>query len=284
MKYLLASLLICLLLPLPAASQDLPEGWTWTYYRPTNTGIQGDYSDALWIDPQGDPYIAAYNPIWNEGGVARFDQASDSWENLSNVDHPLMGSAELTNSYRVHEFIPEAGGRLWMLTWGALLSYRPDEGPASLVRYDPAGSPLPVADLRDMARAPDGSLWICADGAGLVRFEPQTEQWTVWGGTPGQDGWPGWQILYRVNVQPLPEGGYLVWVEDDFYGRVVYDSSTQQFSPVPNNDQPGEIAELVRNGADGAGNVWMLREKAGSLGWSLDIRQPDGSWVEPPQP
>ncbi len=268
----------------PAGAVDLPEGWSWTYYRPTNTGIQGDYSDALWIDGKGDPYIAAYNPIWNEGGVARFDQTNERWENLSNVDYPVIGDPDLTNSYRVLEFIPEPDGRLWMFTGGGLLSYRPDQGPSSLVRYDSYNSPLPFATMRDVDRAPDGSLWICCEGAGLVRFEPKTETWTIWNGAAGDDGWPGWQLINRVNVQPQPEGGYLVWVQDYFYGRVVFDSATQNFSPVPNNDQPGEIAQLIRNGADEAGNVWMLREKEGSMGWSLDYRQPDGTWVVPPQP
>ena len=33
--------------------------YSWRYYRPGNTGIQGDQVTALWIDEIGDPYIAA---------------------------------------------------------------------------------------------------------------------------------------------------------------------------------------------------------------------------------
>lgn len=31
--------------------------FSWRYYRPGNTGIQGDYNEALWVDPTGAVYI-----------------------------------------------------------------------------------------------------------------------------------------------------------------------------------------------------------------------------------
>ena len=262
----------------------LPEGWSWTYYRPTNTGIQGDNSDALWIDANGDPYIAAYNPFWEEGGFARFIQAENRWENVSNVDYPIIGDPTVTGSARFRELLPDGGGVLWMNTWHALFSYRPAVGPSSFKRFDATSSPMPSGSLRDIARAPDGSLWICCNGGGLTRYQPGAGAWTVWDGNASVDGWPGWTGLDRVNVQPQPEGGYLVWIEDEFYGRVVFDSVTELFSSVPNSDQPGEVARMIRNAADDAGNVWMFREQDGSAGWTLDYRRPDGSWVSPPQP
>ncbi len=265
----------------PSVARSLPEGWTWTYYRPTNTGIQGDNSEALWIHPDGDPYIAAYNPIWEEGGFARFVRSENRWEGVSNVDHPIIGDPEVLGSARFREFIAD-GDRLWANTWVALFSYRPDVGPASLKRFDSTNTPLPYGSLRDMAMAPDGSLWICSDGGGLARYEPAIGGWTVWGANTGPDGWPGWTGLDRVNVQPTTGGEYLVWIEDGFWGRVVFDSATQLFSDVPNDDLPGDVARMIRNAADEAGNVWMFREQEGSAGWNLDYRRPDGTWVSPP--
>jgi hypothetical protein len=265
-------------------AQTLPDDWDWTYYRPTNTGIQGDNSDALWIDADGDPYIAAYNPFWEEGGFARFIQSEKRWENVSNVDYPLIGDPEDLGAARIREILPDGEGRLWLITWGALLSYRPDIGPTSLKRFDSINSPMPNGFMRDIDRAPDGSLWICCDGGGLVRYEPTAGTWTVWGAGADPDGWPGWAGVDRVNVQELPGGNYLVWVEDEFWGRVVYDSATQLFSSVPNNDQPGEVARMIRNAVDETGNVWMFREQAGSLGWDLDFIRPDGSWGTPHHP
>lgn len=54
--------LLTVLLPILLAAQA-PFQYSWRYYRPGNTGIQGDYATALWIDSNGDPYIAA-----NTGG------------------------------------------------------------------------------------------------------------------------------------------------------------------------------------------------------------------------
>jgi hypothetical protein len=41
--------------------------YSWRYYTTGNTGIMGDYAEALWIDHDGDPYIAAYTPGWDNG-------------------------------------------------------------------------------------------------------------------------------------------------------------------------------------------------------------------------
>ena len=55
--------------------------YSWRYYRPGNTGIQGDHVEAIWIDHDGDPYIAAYTPGWEEGGFAKYIQSKQ--ENIS---------------------------------------------------------------------------------------------------------------------------------------------------------------------------------------------------------
>ena len=52
--------------------------FSWRYYTPTNTGIQGDEAEAVWIDTDGNPWIAAYNPVFEEGGFSKFDLASSS--------------------------------------------------------------------------------------------------------------------------------------------------------------------------------------------------------------
>ena len=41
---------------------------SWRYYRPGNTGIQGDYCEAIWIGPDNDPWIGGYDPGFEEGG------------------------------------------------------------------------------------------------------------------------------------------------------------------------------------------------------------------------
>ncbi|HPG34603.1 MAG: hypothetical protein M9948_06395 [Lentimicrobium sp.] len=68
--------------------------YSWRYYRPGNTGIQGDNATALWVNANGDPYIAANTGNWGEGGFALFNQSGNQWINYSNVDYPVLGSFE----------------------------------------------------------------------------------------------------------------------------------------------------------------------------------------------
>ena len=279
----LAAAMLAATLATPAAAQAMPEDWTWTYYRPTNTGIQGDNAYAVWVDAAGDPYIAAYNPIWEEGGFARFIQGENRWENFSNVDYPAMGMPEVPGSVRIQEIIETDDGTLWMLVWSGLISYHPETGPSSLKRIDSTNSPLPAGDTRDMALAPDGSLWIASDGGGLAQYDPANDTWNVWNANPGPDGWPGWVGVEKVNVQPVGGGDYLVWLEVFVFGHLVYSTATGEFTELP-SDQPGDIAAMIRSGVDDQGNVWMLREISGSMAFSLDYRRPDGSWVTPAQP
>lgn len=72
----------------PSLGAGAAPEYSWRYYRPGNTGIQGDYNYALWIDPQGNPYIGGYNPFFGEGGFAKFIPNENRWVNHSNVDYP----------------------------------------------------------------------------------------------------------------------------------------------------------------------------------------------------
>ena len=57
------SLLFAALLSSGIAVAQSPT-YSWRYYRPGNTGIQGDYNEAIWIDAANNPYIAGYNPFF----------------------------------------------------------------------------------------------------------------------------------------------------------------------------------------------------------------------------
>lgn len=53
---LLSSLSLASLLAV-ASFAGGPEKLTWRYYRPGNTGIQGDTNECIWIDSDNDPWI-----------------------------------------------------------------------------------------------------------------------------------------------------------------------------------------------------------------------------------
>lgn len=258
---------------------------TWKYYRTGNTGVQGDYSDALWIDDGGTLYLGAYVPSFEEGGFARFIESENRWENFSNVDYPQMADWEQVGSARISDFCPDDQGRLWMGTWRGLIFFDPAIGAESLRRFDPETSPLPGGHTLDVDVAPDGTVWLGAygNGGGVFRYDPATETWTIWDSLSRANGWPGWPFTHATVVQPKPGGGYLVWVDDSF-GRAVFDSDTQRFQQLPNTGARGEIMSVLANGGDDVGNVWMLRYTAPGQLYSVDYRRPDGTFVSPPFP
>jgi hypothetical protein len=87
--------------------------YSWRYYRPGNTGIQGDQATALWISENGDPYIAAATGGWGEGGFAKFIQSENKWINYSNVDYPVLGSFDNAD-VQILDIVEDNQQNLWM--------------------------------------------------------------------------------------------------------------------------------------------------------------------------
>ena len=90
-----ASAIVCLLLALSAGTvAGAAPDTSWRYYRVGNTGIQGDFNEALWLDADGNPYIGGYDANFEEGGFAQFLVGENRWVNYSNVDHAVLGHPE----------------------------------------------------------------------------------------------------------------------------------------------------------------------------------------------
>ncbi|MBP1643170.1 MAG: SMP-30/Gluconolactonase/LRE-like region [Acidobacteria bacterium] len=282
--------------PAPAAG-EIP-GATWRYYRPGNTGIQGDFNEAIFVGADGDPWIGGYDPSFEEGGVAKLVQAENRWINISSVDYPVIGHPDLTGTARVSDIVADADGLLWMSTWRSALRLDPEVGASSLVNFASASPALANGGSRDLDIAPDGTIWFALVGfggfqGGVVRHTPGTSDWHYWtgGAAPqGGNGWPQlvWNVIY-LSVQPKPGGGYVVWADaDNGVGLVSFDSDTQLWTHHPFEFVPGALLELPgKDCVDDAGNLWV-RRFAGFVGneavYSLDVRTPSGSWIVPPQP
>ncbi len=251
--------------------------YSWRYYRPGNTGIQGDYNGALWVDPTGAVYIGGYDPGFEEGGFSRFIHSENRWENYSNVDYPVIGHPDDTGTTRVSDIVPDAAGRLWMATWRGALTFDPAGGVASLTRYGPGNSALSDSGVWDIDRAPDGTMWFISDGA--VRYDPATDTWTHLG-----------LGLMTVGVQPKPGGGYLVWSSNiaPYQDQtLVFDSDTEQWTTYtwdPNGPSGQIVGMPGLDCVDESGNLWAMRTNAPGEWNSLDYRGPDGAWATPPEP
>jgi hypothetical protein len=254
--------------------------YSWRYYRPGNTGIQGDYNEAIWIGPDGDPYLGGYEPAFEEGGFAKFVQAENRWENYSNVDYPIIGHPDDTGTARVSDIVADANGKLWLATWRGALWFDPAVGGASIINYGPHNSLLPGGRTSDVDIAPDGSVWFVSisvvwGGGGVTRYQPSTDTWTYW--ATGNS---------HLSVQPKPGGGYFVWSADTYYGYVFrFDSATQVWTTLPFPPAPGDFVGMPgKDCVDDVGNLWALRLVPDG-GWeTLDYRRPDGTWVTPAPP
>ncbi len=264
-----------------AGAAEAQTQYAWRYYRPGNTGIQGDYCDALWIGPDNDPWIGGYVPAFEEGGLARFVQSENRWINVSNVDYPEIGHPNNTGTTRVRDITPDSQGNLWMGTGRGVLKFNPGIGPDSLKRFGTHNSPWPGGWVTNVEMAPDGTLWASGystawGGGGLMRFNPASSTWTFLGGNRPE----------TLAIQPKPGGGYYVWAADGpgTIGQTQrYDSTTQAWTTFPSTS--GNPRNLPGNKCvDPDGNMWIYRVLPDNFNAVLDCRRPDGTWIGVPPP
>ncbi len=263
-----------------AASAAEPT-YSWRYYRPGNTGIQGDYCDAIWIGPDNDPWIGGYDPGFEEGGLAKFIQSENRWINVSNVDYPEIGHPEDTGTTRVRDITPDAQGNLWMGTGTGVLRFNPSVGPSSLKRWGADNSPWPGGWVTNIEVAPDGTVWASGYATvwgfgGLMRYSPATGAWT----------YLGFNRPEALAVQSKPGGGYYLWATapEGYVGESErYDSTTQSWTTFPQTS--GNPRALGGGHAvDAAGNMWVDRMLPDNFNSVLDCRRPDGAWIGVPPP
>jgi Secretion system C-terminal sorting domain len=250
------------------AQSNLPSNWR--FYRPGNTGIQGDNAYALWVDENGDPYIAANTGNWGEGGFAKFDQATNKWINYSNVDLPILGGFD-NGDIHIEDIIEDYDHNLWMAKMTGAIKFNPSIGASSIENFDSSNSEL-LGYSSDADLAPDSSIWFISGG--LVRYRPQNNEWTYVGGASA-----------RVSVQPKPDGSYIVWSADIYYGYVFQYNSATDVLTTTTPELLGDVAGLPgKDCVDDEGNFWALRMAENGDWETLEYQRPNGEWVHPVHP
>jgi len=79
------SLLSLLLLAAGAAAAQ-PQ---WSLVKPSNTGIPGEAIETIQWAPNGDLWVGARWPNYEEGGIGVFDFETEIWSGWSNFETPL---------------------------------------------------------------------------------------------------------------------------------------------------------------------------------------------------
>lgn len=251
--------------------------YEWRYYRPSNTGIQGDFNEALWIGPDRNPWIAGYDASFEEGGISQFIFPENRWVNYSNVDIPEIGHPFQDAVSRIADIDVDSRGKLWMATGAGALYLDPAKGARTIRRFGSHNSPIPDGWKRSVEVAPDGTVWFSAystfwGSGGVSRYNPRSGQWQVF---PQFDS-------AKLAIQPRPGGGYYVWTMD-VQEASRWDSTTQTWTNLPVAN--GNPSFLPGNSAtDSAGNTWMYKWTDATLfTMQFDLRRPDGTWVNTPR-
>jgi len=243
----------------------------WTIHKPSNTGVPGDTTLDIVVDADGKPWIPGYIPFWEEGGMSRFDIATNTWFPVTNVDYPEIASP------RFNDIDIDADGIMWIGSDDGLLRYDPQLD--TIVRYDKFNTPMPGDQIGTVSLAPDGSIWLAIHNhgesppGGLVRFDPVLDTWNVWttaNGLPWGDDWPGWDWIDYAAAAPDDGGGYTVYFGSMEMGAATYKNGV--FTLLADEGTIPTIWGIASDDpVDDMGHTWL------STDLGLYRRDPDGS-------
>ncbi len=186
--------------------------------------------------------------------------------------------------------VEDTGGVLWMAHWRGLLKFEPAIGGSSLEFWGADNSLHPGGRSREIAIAPDGSLWIAVisvtwGNGGLVSYNPSNGLWQYWGYGSTANNWPGTiSNCDNVSIREEAGGGYTVWISASG-GVIAYDSDTQLFTLHTFDYNPGELVKAPGHKCvDDQNNLWMIRFNSIAPFYFLDYQTQNGQWQTPVQP
>lgn len=211
-----------------------------TVMDPANSGIPGEEVRIVRWGPEGDPWVAARWPFWQDGGIARYDLASGVWTVWSKGEYPIP-------SEYINDFEWDAAGVMWIATDGGLVRW---DG-QTWATYNPSNSPMALYKVLDVSVAPNGHIWINNSdfnfgGDAIYDFDG-VSTWRRFR-VPNELPWASpWTDLSSVLVDHLGH----VWVANEtLNGLAEYDGTTWTLRG-SGVDRFDGLAE------DLAGNIWM---------------------------
>ena len=158
----------------------------WKIYTNADTGLPGDYIYSIAIDAQDNKWIAGDDPIWDEGGLSKFDGVK--FTDYTNVDAKSPG-------HNLGNVKFDAQGNAWMASDVGLLMF---DGTRVTTVWNTANAPIwPTNMVSDFAWDSLGNLWVTLDDlqtvkGGLAKWDGST--WTLWttaNGIPWGQPWDG---------------------------------------------------------------------------------------------
>ncbi|RMH10832.1 MAG: hypothetical protein D6695_10690, partial [Planctomycetota bacterium] len=226
--------ILVMVLPSVSVAQD------WKVVNPSNTGVPGEVVELVTFAPDGNLWVGARWPFWEEGGIGVFDRSTDTWSVWANWETPLPSEI-------IYDVEFDASGTAWIGTARGLARY---DGQTWTV-YDPTNTPMQLYAVRGVAIGADGHIWVnntnyAIGGDALYEFDG-VSTWTRYA-VPTELPWPApWTDLEG----PLVDHNGHVWVANHVQnGLAEYDGNAWTL----HGQNVDRFTNLVE---DLDGNIWM---------------------------
>jgi ligand-binding sensor domain-containing protein len=177
------------------AATGIAQNPQWKIYKPTNTGVQGDYSFGVAVDNSGRLWANGHDPVWDEGGAVMYD--GRVWHNWSTVDSAVPDE-ELTS------FNVDSSGNVWCASIAGLSKFDGQRW----TTYNRSNEPsFPCDAVTDIDVDSAGSVWFAlssvdSNAGGVGRFDGDSFKfWNSYTGLP----WPG-HSEYVLSIGCGPGG------------------------------------------------------------------------------
>ena len=169
-------LLLYIMLLFPEILLSQPANWK--YLRSSNTGIGGDYQQAIRMDRFGNKWTGGFMPFWSEGSVSRFNDTA--WTCWSNFEGYIPAD-------RVYDIAFDQANGLWVATngvgngvaHGGIAHY---DG-TTWTQYTTLNTPMPEDDMRGICVDGNNNVWstfynVSSGVGGVAKFDGTT--WTIY--------------------------------------------------------------------------------------------------------
>lgn len=203
----------------------------WTYIRPSNTGLGGDYLQCIRVDACGNKWTGGYLPFFSEGSVTRFNEGVFTcWSNFENY----------LPADRVYDIAFDNNEGVWVATngvgagiaHGGIAHY---DG-FNWTQYTSANSPLPEDDMRGITVDHNNQVWatfynVSTGDGGISKFDGTA--WTIY--TPSNSGLQSGEVdkIMADAQNNIWIGTNLGLVKFDGFNWILY---TTQNSGLSNNN------------------------------------------------
>ena len=213
------------------------------------------------INPEGlstdnllSTYIDENGIIWfgsDGGGIHKFNPNKEQFKSLKHID----GEPNSIDNNTIYSIMRSEGGFLWVGTSKGLNKYNP--GNREFISYNLKTDPdnensSSLSQIRTITQDKDGILWFGTYSSGLVKFNPETEEYKVYQKVDGVD-------LTKSTIYSVESDDQFIWIAIYEGGLRRFNRETEQMrSFLPDSSDPSSIPTR---------NLWSLYRDEGNKLW-----------------